>query len=109
VVSAYIFLDASKSLLSGHHAERSFVGIILMTITAIGMGFLGLAKRKVGSQLNSVTVLADGKFTLVDAALSGTVLLGLAFNTLLGWWWADQAMALFLSGVAFREGIREVL
>ena len=59
--------------------------------------------------MKSVTVLADAKFTLIDAALSSTVLVGLIFNTFFGWWWMDQAMALFLSGVAFREGLREVL
>lgn len=109
VVSAYVFFDASKSLLEGHHPERSFLGIILMIITALVMGGLGFSKRSVGKKLASSTVLADAKFTLVDAALATTVLVGLLFNTLFGWWWMDQAMALFLSGVAFREGLRELL
>lgn len=109
LVSAYIFIDASRSLLRLHHPDRSFLGIVLMIITAIGMGYLGISKRSVGSKLASSTVLADAKFTLIDAALSLTVLVGLLFNTLLGWWWMDQAMALFLSGVAFREGIKILL
>lgn len=109
VVSAYVFIDASKSLLEGHHPERSFLGIILMIITALVMGGLGFSKRSVGKKLASSTVLADAKFTLVDAALATAVLVGLLFNTLFGWWWMDQAMALFLSGVAFREGLRELL
>lgn len=108
VVSAYIFFDASQSLLAGHHPERSFLGIILMVITAIAMGGLGLFKRDVGNKLGSQTVLADAKFTLIDASLAGTVLVGLIFNTAFGWWWMDQAMALFLSGVAFRKGVKEI-
>lgn len=108
IVSAYIFIDASTSLLEGHHPDRSFLGIILMIITVIAMGSLGLAKKTVGKKLGSSTVLADARFTLVDAALSGTVLIGLLFNTLFGWWWMDQAMALFLAGVAFREGVKEI-
>lgn len=109
VVSAYIFFDASKSLLEGNHPQRSFIGIFLLIITVVVMTTLGIMKRKTGTALGSATVLADAKFTLIDAALASTVLVGLIFNTLFGWWWTDQAMALFLSGVAFREGIREVL
>lgn len=109
VVSIYIFVDGSKSMIAGHHPDRSFLGIIVLAVTAFVMITLGLLKRNVGEKMKSATVLADGKFTLIDAALSATVLVGLFFNTLLGWWWMDQAMALFLSGVAFREGLREVL
>lgn len=108
-VSAYIFIVASKSLLERHHPDRSFIGIILMIATVMVMGLLGLAKKTMGRKLGSSTVVADAKFTLIDAALASTVLVGLLFNTLLGWWWTDQIIALFLSGVAFREGIREVL
>ncbi len=109
VVSAYIFFDAAQDLLAQHHPERSFLGIILLAITIVGMGMLGMAKRKVGLEMKSATVLADAKFTLIDGALAAVVIVGLFLNTLFGWWWADSAMALFLAGVAFREGIREVL
>ncbi len=109
VVSAYIFIDAAQSLLSSHHADRSYAGIILLAVTVIGMGALGFSKKNVGEKMKSATVLADAKFTLIDGALAGTVIVGLVLNTLFGWWWADQAMALFLSGVAFREGIKEIV
>ena len=109
VVSAYVFIDASQSLLAGHHAEKTAFGITIMIANVIGMGILGVLKRTAGNKMKSPTVLADAKFTLIDAALAGTVLVGLVFNFFLGWWWTDQALALFLSGVAFREGIREIL
>jgi divalent metal cation (Fe/Co/Zn/Cd) transporter len=107
VVSAYIFYDASKSLLSGEHPEKTIVGIIFIILTVFVMVTLGFIKKDIGTKMKSLTVLADAKFTLIDAALAGTVLVGLVLNALFGWWWADQAMALFLSGVAFREGIKE--
>ncbi|HVZ11721.1 MAG TPA: cation transporter [Patescibacteria group bacterium] len=107
VVSAYVFFDAAQSLIGKHHAERTFQGIIILLITALGMGTLGFLKRDVGRKLSSPTVIADAKFTLIDGSLAATVLLGLLLNTLFGFWWADQAMALFISGVAFREGIKE--
>lgn len=109
IVSAYIFIDASLSLLSGHHPQKTFLGIVFIVLTVLVMLTLGLIKRHIGQEMRSETVLADAKFTLIDGALAGTVLVGLAFNALLGWWWVDQSLALFLSGVAFREGIREML
>ena len=108
VVSLYIFIDAAQNLLAGHHADRSFLGIIILAVTVVGMGVLGISKNKIGQKMKSPTVLADAKFTLIDASLAATVIVGLTLNTLFGWWWADEAMALFLSGVAFREGVREI-
>lgn len=109
VVSGYVFIDASISLFERNHASQTILGVILMIITSLGMGTLGLLKRQVGNKLASVTVLADAKFTLIDSALSATVLIGLIFNLLFGWWWLDQALALFLAGAAFREGVKELI
>jgi divalent metal cation (Fe/Co/Zn/Cd) transporter len=109
VVSAYIFVDAIKSIMDGDHPEASWTGIYFLVATAIVMTTLGLAKRKTGTKMKSASVLADAKFTLIDAALSTAVLVGLIVNSLFGWWWMDQALALFLAGAAFREGIKELL
>lgn len=109
VVSLYVFIDASKSLFEGHHAEQTPFGITFMIITVIVMLILGLLKNDVGKKLKDSVVIADAKFTLIDAALSSTVLIGLLLNLLLGWWWTDQALALFLAGAAFREGLKEIL
>lgn len=109
IVSAYVFIDASISLFEKQHAEKTILGIIILTASAIAMATLGLFKRSVGNKMESETVLADAKFTLIDGALSTTVLIGLVFNALFGWWWMDQALALFLAGAAFREGVKEIL
>lgn len=109
IVSAYVFIDAAQSLLAGHHAHKSLFAVGLVVFLALAMAILGIYKRNVGLKLKNDVVLADAKFTLIDAALSTTVLVGLVFNSLFGLWWMDQATALFLSGVAFREGLRELL
>jgi divalent metal cation (Fe/Co/Zn/Cd) transporter len=109
IVSAYIFIDAAASIVKGDRPEKTLFGIFFIIITVLVMLFLGIRKRSIGRQMKSETVLADAKFTLIDGALAGTVLVGLVLNALFGWWWADQAMALFLSGVAFREGLKELL
>jgi len=108
IVSLYIFVDASASLFGKHHPDKTISGIIFIILTVVVMVVLGLIKRQIGKQMKSETVLADAKFTLIDGALAGTVLVGLAVNALFGWWWADQLMALFLAVVACKEGIHEV-
>jgi len=45
---------------------------------------------------------------VVCAYMAATVLVGLALNALLGWWWADDAAALALLWFIVREG-REAL
>ncbi len=107
IVSLYIFIHAATSLLAHVHPDKSIPGIVFIIITIVMMIWLGLTKKHIGTQMKSETVLADAKFTLIDGALAGTVLVGLILNLLFGLWWADEAMALFLSGVAFREGLKE--
>ncbi len=108
IVSVYIFIDASRSLLHNNHAEASPIGIIFLALTVLVMITLGILKNNVGHKIGNNVVIADAKFTLIDGALSGAVLLGLVLNLLFGWWWIDPALALFLSGAAFQEGLKEV-
>jgi len=108
VVSLYVFIDATVSLFAGHHPQKTIGGILFIILTVVVMLTLGLIKRFIGKKMKSETVLADAKFTLIDGALAATVLVGLVLNALVGLWWVDQVMALFLAGVACREGIREM-
>jgi divalent metal cation (Fe/Co/Zn/Cd) transporter len=41
---------------------------------------------------------------MLCAYLSAALLLGLAANATLGWWWADPLAALAIAAVALREG-----
>jgi len=49
----------------------------------------------------------EGRVTLVDAILAAAVLLGLALNAAVGWWWADPAAGYVLVYYAGRE-VREI-
>ena len=68
------------------------------------MPILGIAKRRTARALNSHALEADGMQTLLCAYLSATLLLGLALNGLLGWWWADPIAALSIAAFMVREG-----
>ncbi len=105
LVAAYVLGEAGQSLLARHRAGESVIGIVLMVATVVIMLSLAVAKRRTGTKLMSPTVLADAKFSFIDAGLSATVLVGLLTNALFGWWWADQTLAILLALVAGKEGI----
>jgi hypothetical protein len=48
--------------------------------------------------------VADSKQTLLCTYLSAVLLVGLAVNSVFGWWWADPVAALVIAVVAVKEG-----
>jgi divalent metal cation (Fe/Co/Zn/Cd) transporter len=72
------------------------------------MPTLAFAKRRVGTRLGARSVNADAAQTMACVYLSAVVLLGLALNALLGWWWADPVAALVVVALLVHEG-REAL
>jgi divalent metal cation (Fe/Co/Zn/Cd) transporter len=104
VVAAYILVDAGNALRIANRPEGSPVGMVLLSSTVVVMAVLGFAKLRVGRRLGSATVVADGRFSLVDGSLAGAVLVGLVATALLGWWWADALLAIGIALFAFREG-----
>ena len=68
------------------------------------MPLLGIAGR-VARELGSVATHGEGTQNLLCAYLAGAVFIGLAANSLFGWWWLDPVAALFIAGVAVREGL----
>jgi len=68
------------------------------------MPVLSWAKRRVGRQLGSKTVVADSAQTLLCTYLSAALLVGLVLNAAFGWWWADPLVALVVTVLALTEG-----
>jgi len=104
-LAAYVGVASVSSLIGGHAAEHSTVGIALAAVSAIVMPFLSFAERRAGLALGSATAVADSRQTLICAYLSVAVLLGLVLNSTLGWWWADAVAGLVIAAFAVREGI----
>jgi hypothetical protein len=61
-------------------------------------------QRRTGRELGSASAVADSQQALLCTYLSGVLLVGLAVNSLFGWWWADPVAALVIAVVAVREG-----
>ena len=90
-LAAYVAVEAVRALLGVGEAERSTIGIMLVTLSVVVMPFLSLAQRRAGQELGSASAVADSKQTLLCTYLSAAVLVGLVLNAALGWWWADPA------------------
>jgi divalent metal cation (Fe/Co/Zn/Cd) transporter len=104
-LAGYIALDASVDLLK-HEAPRvTYIGIIYAAACVIVMPLLARAKRRVAARLNSHALHADSHQSDICAYLSVILLLGLALNALLGWWWADPIAALCMLPIIIREGV----
>lgn len=68
------------------------------------MPSLAWAKRRVASALGSVALRADAAETQLCTYLSAAVFIGLAANSLFGWWWADPLAGMVVAALAVKEG-----
>ena len=105
LLAPYVTAQAIHMLVTGAHAETSWLGIALVTSSLIGMPLLGHAKRRLADALGSVATRGEGTQNLLCAYLAAAVLVGLVGNALFGLWWLDPAAALVVAGVAVREGV----
>jgi divalent metal cation (Fe/Co/Zn/Cd) transporter len=104
VLSAYIAVEAIRSLTSADRPAVSWVGIGLSIVTLATMPPLARAKARVADALGSSATKSESRQTMLCAYLSAGLLVGLGLNALLGWWWADPVTALAIAGVAVKEG-----
>lgn len=105
LLALYILGQLVVILLSGTHPASSVGGIVWLAATFVAMLALAWGKRVTGTQLKNVTLLTEGKVTLIDAYLAGAVLIGLVLNALVGWWWADPLASLVIVYYGIREGL----
>jgi divalent metal cation (Fe/Co/Zn/Cd) transporter len=104
-LAAYVVVDSVLRLAGAGGAEHSPLGVGITAVSLVIMPLLAFVEIRTGRELGSKSVLADAKQLLLCVYLSGTVLLGLLLNWLLGWWWADSVAALVIAALAAREGV----
>ncbi|MFG1885805.1 cation transporter [Micromonospora sp. NPDC049102] len=103
-LTAYVGVGSMRALLSTDRPEHSTVGLLLAAVSLAVMPILSAAQRRAGRELGSASAVADSRQTLLCTYLSAILLVGLAVNSLFGWWWADPAAALAIAAVAAKEG-----
>ena len=104
-LALYVGVNAVVELARGTRPEESPVGIALALSSLIVMPLLARRKHALAGELNSRSLEADSKQTILCTYLSAVLLFGLVTNPLLGWWWADPVAALVIAGLAFSEGV----
>jgi divalent metal cation (Fe/Co/Zn/Cd) transporter len=104
-LAPYIAYEAIAKLASGEHPATSWLGIGLSVASLIIMPFLGTAKKRLGTQLDSEATTGSGIQNLLCAYLAAAVLVGLLANTLVGWWWLDPVIGLGIAAWAIWEGV----
>jgi divalent metal cation (Fe/Co/Zn/Cd) transporter len=103
-LAAYVTVESLRTLLLDERAAHSPVGIVLAAASLLIMPTLSMAQRRTGRELQSSSAIADSKQTLLCTYLSGALLVGLGANLLLGWWWTDPVVVLFIGVLAIKEG-----
>jgi len=104
LLSLYILAQSVRTLASGHHPGTSIGGLIWLALTVLVMLALAAGKRQTGNALGNLVLQTEARVTLIDAGLAAAVLVGIALNTTLGWWWADPLAGLVIVYYGAREG-----
>jgi divalent metal cation (Fe/Co/Zn/Cd) transporter len=106
-LAVYLGAQSSVVLVTGYHPRHSAAGIVWTAVTAVAMFALAAGKARTGRALGNPVLRTEGRVTFVDGVLAVAVLLGLALNAGLGWWWADPVAGYVLGVYAVRE-VRQI-
>ena len=104
LLAAFVLTTSSLSLLGFREPRASFAGIVVLVVAAAGMPWLAGQKRKLASQLSSVSLRADAAESALCGYLSLIALAGLLANRFLHAPWADPVAALVLVPFIVKEG-----
>ncbi|MEI7057250.1 cation transporter [Nocardioides sp. CCNWLW239] len=104
-LAAVVSYDAVTSLITGHMADHSGLGIGIAALSLLVMPAVSWIQRRSGNELGSHSAVADSKQTLLCTYMSAALLVGLLANSAWGWWWADSVAALVIAALAVGEGI----
>lgn len=103
LLALYISVQAAVVLVTGARPHRSITGMAWLALTVAAMLALARGKRQTGTALGNVVLETEARVTLVDGLLAAAILLGIALNVALGWWWADPVAAFVLVYYSVRE------
>jgi divalent metal cation (Fe/Co/Zn/Cd) transporter len=104
LLAPYVAFESIRALANGSHPDESVVGIGLAATSLVLMPLLGRAKQRIGSKIDSSATASEGKQNLLCAYLAAALLVGLLGNALVGAWWLDPLVGLFIAVVAVVEG-----
>ena len=106
LLAAYIALHSSANLLGWlPQPDPSPLGIAIIVASAVVMTALYIAKMRIAVRMQSWSLRAEAMETLFCDIQDLAILIGLALNALLAWWWADPVASWILIPFLINEGI----
>lgn len=106
VLAAYVALHSAASLAGLlPEPEPSLAGIGIAVASAVVMSVLYVAKMRVAARMQSRALRAEAVESLFCDLQDLAILIGLGFNALFAWWWADPVAALLLIPFFIKEGM----
>jgi divalent metal cation (Fe/Co/Zn/Cd) transporter len=102
-LAIYLLVQTGIVLAVGYHPKHSLLGIVWTAVTAAAMFVLAYGKDRTGKALGNPVLTTEARVTVIDGLLASAVLIGLALNAGIGWWWADPAAGLVIVYYAIRE------
>ena len=105
LLAGYVFVHSGASLLGLlPRPEPSLAGVGIAVASAVVMTGLYLAKMRIAARMQSRSLRAEAVESLFCDLQDLAVLVGLGFNFLLSWWWADPVACLILIPFFIKEG-----
>lgn len=88
-----------------HHGTTTHLGLGMAAalVGIVGNQLVARYKRRVGTRIQSTTLIADAKHSWLDAVASAGALLGL-IGVAAGLWWADAVAGLLVTGFIVHVG-----
>ena len=105
VLAGYVAVHSIVSLIGLlPRPEPSLIGVGLAVASAVVMSGLYVAKMRIAARMQSRALRAEAVESLFCDLQDLAVLVGLGFNVLLAWWWADPVASLILVPFFIKEG-----
>ena len=105
VLAAYVAAHSGASLFGLLPEPRpSLIGVGIAVASAVVMSALYVAKMRIAARMQSRSLRAEAIESLFCDLQDLAVLVGLGFNVLLSWWWADPIASLILIPFFIKEG-----
>ena len=105
LLAAYVALHSGANLLGWlPEPEPSIAGVAIVIASAVVMSGLYIGKMRIATQMQSWSLRAEAMETLFCDIQDLTILIGLALNALLSWWWADPVSSWILIPFLINEG-----
>lgn len=109
LLAAYVGLHSGASLVGWlPEPQPSLVGVVIAVASGVVMSVLYVFKMRIAARMQSRALRAEAVESLFCDLQDLVILVGLGFNALFSWWWADPVAALLLIPLFIKEGMENL-